>query len=136
MPINEARRVSRRSNLTSQQKREAEAAIYGLQESQHLPDHQLTAEELQTMRTLLAQYEGQHQPIKEFDLNKPPVAPYRFQEFPKMMYHHARHSTAAAHDADEQAELEAKGYQAEPFPPETTDDAEPFEAPVKSKRKG
>lgn len=82
--MNEARLYTR-SNLTPQQKREAEAAVFGLQESPQV-SNQLSSAEVERMRTMIAQHDAA-QTTQEFDLAKPPVKPYVHQEFPKIIYH-------------------------------------------------
>jgi hypothetical protein len=112
MPLNESRGVPSRGNLTSQQKREAEIAIYGTPENR-MPEQRPSPEELQQMRLLLAKFGQQSGPIKEFDLNKPPKEPYTHQEYPKLMYH-ATKKPAVAQDAAHQETLEAAGHQDTP----------------------
>ena len=51
-----------------------------------MPTQQLTESEVATMRQILAQHDGEHQPMTIHDLNNPPKAPYRYQPFPKMIY--------------------------------------------------
>jgi hypothetical protein len=77
------------------------------------------------MRQILARF-GETKTIKEFDLNKPPAAPYRHQEFPKAMHDHAARVVKTATSAAHQAELEAAGYVTVAFasePPEVELDA-------------
>jgi hypothetical protein len=107
-----------RSNLTKEQKREAEAAIYGLS-TKDMQD-QFTQEDIERMRAILAQHDGQaqRQGIREFDLNNPPKEPYKYQEFPKLVYHHeARTHKVVRSKAEEKAALDA-GWLNEPFPSE------------------
>ena len=85
MALNESRGWSR-SSLTPQQKREAEAAIYGLQEPAYPMSNDLSTAEIERMRAMIAQHE-QKTSVTEFDLNKPPVEPYVYQPFPKTVYH-------------------------------------------------
>ena len=113
MPINEASGFHR-SGLTKQQKREAEAAIYGLQEKP-LPDNQqFTLEDIERMRTLVAQHDNAGK-IKEFDLNNPPKVPYTHQEYPRVMYHHESRRMKLAHNQTDVAEAEARGWSKEPW---------------------
>src|SRR6516164_1439367 len=86
MPINEFVNL-RRSNLTKEQRREAEAAIYGLSTNEMI--NQISPEEIERMRAIIAQHDQTNKGgIKEFDLNNPPRLPYRFQEYPKVVYDH------------------------------------------------
>lgn len=83
-----------------------------------LPTEQLSYEEIERMRAILAQHDSGsgRKSINEFDLNKPPVAPYRFQEFPKLMYRHETGKYLTVHSkAAEEAAIE-KGWKLEPFP--------------------
>lgn len=88
MPLNEA--GAPRSNLTKQQKHEAMAAIYGLQETPIMtpsngPQH-FSAHEIERMRTILAHHDATTAKTQEFDLNNPPRVNYVHQEFPKLVY--------------------------------------------------
>lgn len=117
MPFNPAGGY-RRSNLTKEQKREAEAAIYGL--STKDMEQQFSQEDIERMRAILAQHDSQaqRQGIREFDLNSPPKEPYKYQEFPKLVYDHdARTHRVVRNKAEEKAALEA-GWLNEPFPAE------------------
>lgn len=89
MPMNEAGGY-RRSNLTQQQQREAEAAIYGLapQQQMSIDLSQLTPDQIEQLRAMLNQSQQKAGQVNSFDLNNPPVAPYSYQPFPKMIYHH------------------------------------------------
>ena len=122
MSINETFRPP--SNLTPTQQREANAAIYGM--SGGFDPNNLTPEQAEFLRGFLTQYDKDHAHVSEFDLNKPPLAvtnphakgPYRYQEFPRVLYHHERRTTEVV---QHQAQLDyylARGYSKEPFPPE------------------
>ncbi len=105
----------RRSNLTREQKQQAEAAIYGLQENFMAPS--LTKDEIERMRAIVAQHDSQGRgKIQEFDLNNPPKQPYTHQEFPRVMYHHGKHITRIAKDAEEMDAAISAGWSKEPFP--------------------
>jgi hypothetical protein len=125
MPLNESRGVTR-SNLTPQQKREAEAALYGLplQERSTMAPGHLTHEELERMRMILLQHDQAEQTgrgIQSFDLNNPPKVPYRFKEFPRCMYRDGQ--SRAAHNEEEVQTALAQGWSKDPAPV-------PFEAPA------
>lgn len=113
MALNEAG-GSRRSNLTKEQKREAEATLYALA-PQRMNDT-LSPQDIAQMRALLARHD-QEQPvgIQEFDLNKPPKLPYTHQPYPAMLYLHATRKIGVADNASERRALEAAGYVDEPF---------------------
>lgn len=57
---------------------------------------ELTAEEIERMRQLVAAHDGQHKPVTTVDLNNPPRVPYRFQKFPMIVYD--LENSYAAHD--------------------------------------
>lgn len=80
MPIPEPG-LFRRSNLTKQQQEEQLQAIYGVSMPQ-----ELSFEEVQRMRQIVAQFDADRKPMQTIDLNNPPKEPYRFQKFPKMVY--------------------------------------------------
>jgi hypothetical protein len=123
MPINEAAGVSRRGGLTKQEKREAEAAIYGVSLAPASPNLNsqesfmstsqtgLSAEEIERMRAIIAQHDQQNpgNGIKEFDLNNPPVEPYRHKEFPLHLTSKDGKVKVAHNDAVA-AKLARKGY--------------------------
>jgi hypothetical protein len=104
MSINEHRHQNVSFNWTPRQKQEAEAACYGFRpEDLTMLDIKFSEEEIQNMRTLIAQHDKQG--IREFDLNNPPKKPYTHQEYPKMMYKHAtgEHRVADTVEAEEAA---------------------------------
>jgi hypothetical protein len=116
MSINESVNP-RRSNLTKEQRREAEAAIYGLPTKQMID--QLTPEEIERMRQIVAQHDQQNQGgIKEFDLNNPKLPPYRHQEYPKMVYDHEGRRTFSVRNREHEKEALDAGYRLDAFPPE------------------
>jgi hypothetical protein len=115
MPLNEAQSF-RRSSLTKQQRFEQEAAIYGLhpeQQRKHMQNNNFTPAQLDQMRAILeAHDDGKRGVIKEFDLNKPPQAPYRYEEFPRLVYRAGKHQLA--HDEAGLAEALEHGWSKEP----------------------
>ena len=112
MALNESRGWSR-SNLTPQQKREAEAAIYGLQEPPYPMSHDLSASEIERMRAMIAQHD-QKTSVTEFDLNKPPVEPYVYQPFPKTVYHPDGRNRIVRDEPEMEMALEA-GWKLKPI---------------------
>lgn len=80
MPIPEPG-LYRPSNLTPAQRAADLAACYGVTVEQ-----QITHEEAQRMRQILARFEADSKPIQTIDLNNPPMEPYRFQKFPMIVY--------------------------------------------------
>jgi hypothetical protein len=56
--------------------------------------------------------------MKEFDLNKPPVPPYVYREYPYLMYHHGMRQTRPARNIEERQRLIGEGWSETPFPAE------------------
>jgi hypothetical protein len=120
MPINEFVNL-RRSNLTKEQRREAEAAIYGLSTNEMI--NQISPEEIERMRAIIAQHDQTNKGgIKEFDLNNPPRLPYRFQEYPKVVYDHDGRQNFIVRNREEEKEALESGLRLDPYT------AEPVEA--------
>lgn len=119
MPLNEAQGFHH-SNLTEKQQREAQQAIYGLEErAPAMTPDTLTYEERVKMRRYLDQLDQKEAAgIKDFDLNKPPTAPYVYREFPRLMYHHDRREARPAANQMEKDRMLAEGWAIEPFPSE------------------
>jgi len=60
----------------------------------------LTHEQIEGMRRFVQSYDAQNAAItREFDLNKPPTPPYKYQEYPRMLYRGTQ--TSIVHDDDE-----------------------------------
>jgi hypothetical protein len=120
MPINEAGGY-RRSNLTRQQQREAELAIYGRSPEPPMSPNapQFTQAQLDQMRAILAQHDASSAGVvKEFDLNNPPQQRYVHQEYPKMLHHHEKRTSKVVNSRDEELGYSKLGYETKPFPPE------------------
>lgn len=120
MPLNEAWYPS---NLTEEQRREAMRSVYGLpQERENMSPNanvELTYEERVKMRRMLDIMDQKEAGgMKEFDLNKPPVAPYMYREFPFLMYNHSDKQSKAARNHEERERMLAAGWSVEPFPAE------------------
>lgn len=85
-------------------------------------NQQYSPDQLQMMRQILEQHGNQEQNqqfgLREFDLNNPPKVPYVFQEFPRVVYHHAKRKTQIAHHAADLAAALEAGWTKEPFPGE------------------
>jgi hypothetical protein len=115
MSVNESWRPS---NLTEKQQHEAMEAIYGLGERDTMSPTELTYEERIKMRRLLDQLDqkeaGGH---KEFDLNKPPVPPYIYREYPKLMYRHDTKASRPAHNFAECQQMLEAGWTEDPVAP-------------------
>lgn len=94
----------------------------GLAETSMTPE--LTAEEVERMRTIVAQADQKNRAeTKEFDLNKPPQKPYTHQEFPRIVYHHSRRVHKAVANEAELAEALKDGWKKEPYPNEAPEAA-------------
>jgi hypothetical protein len=76
------------NHLTNEQKRIQETAAYGLpQQRQTLDVSGMTHEQIEALRGVLFQHDAANAAMtREFDLNKPPTPPYRYQEYPRMLY--------------------------------------------------
>ncbi|HXO85461.1 MAG TPA: hypothetical protein VN803_08040 [Gemmatimonadales bacterium] len=85
----------------------------------------MTIEDIERMRELVRAFDGQGSKIKEFDLNNPPQAPYRYQEFPRVVYHHAERTMTKVHSTDELDQHLATGYSVEPYAAVAADHAPP-----------
>lgn len=103
-----------RGGLTREQKRQEEAAIYGLQGENNLSTA-LSPAEIERLRQIVADHDRQHGPPKEFDLNRPPKEPYQYQEFPRMLYHHERRETRIVKSEYELALALEDGWRKEAF---------------------
>jgi hypothetical protein len=64
------------------------------------------AQKQQLLKELLASNQGG----QEFDLSKPPVAPYRFQEFPKALWTPDGKKQVNAHSKEHEEQLVAAGH--------------------------
>lgn len=120
MPINEASGY-RKAYLTKEQKREAEAAIYGLKPINPMDFQELTAQEIERMRAIVAQHDRTNGKSEEFDLNNPKTPPYRYQRFPKMIYHHTKRENRIVRSEDELQGFSELGWVDVPYPAEPQD---------------
>jgi hypothetical protein len=125
MPINEAAGF-RKVGLNKEQRHAQEAAVYGVPVSTE--QITLTHDEAERLRAMLAQHDRQSMP-KQFDLNAPPKEPYRFQEFPCVIYDHEERVTKVVHSEEERAAYLAEGWRREAFGAELSEVAlDPDEA--------
>lgn len=60
--------------------------IYGVQDSMQT---EFTNEQFEQLRTMLLQHDRMNK-AQTFDLSKPPVEPYQYREFPKLVYLHEK----------------------------------------------
>lgn len=120
MPLNEAQSFHLVSNLTQKQQREAMESLYGLTEERTTMAPEMTYEERERLRQILAQHDAKDaaQANSTFDLNKPPQAKYVYREFPFVMYNHATGKAKAARDHVERERLIAEGWSSDPIAPE------------------
>ena len=138
MSINEA--PGYQSNLTKEQQRQAEAAIYGVpQQPPMTPTNpqNITAEQAEFLRHMLQQYDSQHSHVNSFDLNNPPRAmtlapgapaePYPYQnppQYPRMIYDPAKRTTLIVQNREQLDLWLARGYSTEPYPSEPPEESE------------
>lgn len=122
MPLNEAESFHH-GNLTEKEQQEAMSAIYGLEKPMTpTPAEILTYEERVKMRRYLDDLDRKEASgVKEFDLNKPPIVPYVYREFPFLMYHHETKRTKAAPNHEIRERMIAEGWSTDPFPAEGTE---------------
>lgn len=100
------------SSLTQEQQREAVRAIYGI-EKEIMSPAELTYEERVKMRRHLDMLDAKEAAgTKTFDLNKPPTPPYRFAEYPMLLYKQTLATTA--HTYEERQQLLAAGWSEDP----------------------
>ena len=86
------------------------------------PNAELTYEERVRMRRHLEDLDGKEAAgHKEFDLNKPPVPPYVYREYPFLMYHHASKQTRPAHNHEQRQKMLAEGWSQDPVRIETAE---------------
>ena len=76
-------------------------------------DRIFTQEEIENMRDTVIQHD-MRETNKEFDLNKPPVKSYKYQEFPRLMYNHAVDSCQEACSQEEMDEMIEAGWSTSP----------------------
>jgi len=120
----------RPSNLTDQQRHEAMEAIYGLAQKDDTPMFPNTDTDSTTfsyedrvrLRRVLDQLDQKEAGgTKEFDLNKPPVPPYIYREYPILLYNHSTGQNRPARTYDERQRMLAEGWSENPVasaPPE------------------
>ena len=113
MPLNES--AGFRTNLTPRQQREAMQALYGLENT--MSPEPLSYEERVKLRRMLDAMDQKEVQggAKDFDLNKPPVPPYAYREYPYLIYNHAQRVTRPARNPDERARLLEEGWSEQPF---------------------
>lgn len=78
---------------------------------------QLTAAEIERLREIVLAHDKKNLGgMKEFDLNNPPKEPYRYQEYPRCIYHHeSGRSKTVPHEAALTQAL-SEGWRLEPAP--------------------
>jgi len=70
------------------------------------------------MRQIVAAHDATtpREGMKEFDLANPPVPPYRYQEYPRAVYHHETGATKNVHSEDEMHDHIGAGWSTESMP--------------------
>jgi hypothetical protein len=100
------------TNLTEEQKQIQERAVYGLP-LQGPNSGPMTHEQAEFLRNLLVQHDAQNAAqVREFDLNKPPTPPYRYQEYPRLVYRDGK--TQLVEDPVDLQRLLADGWSIKP----------------------
>lgn len=79
---------------------------------------QLSPQEIEGLRAMLAKHDEGTSKVNEFDLNNPPQVPYVYREFPRVIYHHDARKTKVVQNAKELEAHLAQGWEKEPFPAE------------------
>ena len=83
-------------------------------------ENNLSFEDIERLRAILAAHDKDAAgKVNEFDLNAPPKLPYRHQEFPRAVYHHAKHQTTAVKNQAELKRPRNSALSLSPFPPIT-----------------
>jgi hypothetical protein len=79
------------------------------------PTPELTFEERIKMRRYLDQLDQKEAGgSKTFDLNKPPQDPYRYREYPILLYRHATGENRPAYDFEQRQKMLADGWSESP----------------------
>jgi hypothetical protein len=118
MSINEI--PAKLSGLTEQQEKEAIAAVYGAARMHPNTMTELTYEERVKMRRMLDELDQkQAGGMKEFDLNKPPVPAYAYQEYPFLLYNHQTKQSRPAMNPQQRQQMLAAGWSENPVPTES-----------------
>lgn len=101
--------------MNSKEEHEALQAIYG-QTPMPVEDDNLTYEDRVRMRRMLDNLDAKEAGgQKEFDLNKPPTPPYRYREYPFLMYHPSQ-KPRPARSHEERLSMVAQGWSEDPEP--------------------
>lgn len=111
MPLNEAAGYRTRPHLNLEQRTRAEADLLGI-----YPMPNLNSDEIERMRSLVAQHDAQNKGSQVFDLNNPPKKPYVYNEFPRMVFHHEKGLHKVVKHAEELAAALKAGWKKEPKP--------------------
>lgn len=72
---------------------------------------QLTHQEIERLRQIVIDHDKKNfGGMKEFDLNNPPQEPYRYQEFPRLLYRHGTDKTKVVRDQEQLEAALADGW--------------------------
>src|SRR5215472_6991326 len=100
------------TGITDEQKRQQDAAAYGLPH-QAIDPSKFTHEQIEAFREVVFQRDAANAAMtREFDLNRPPTPPYRYQEFPRMLY--LGSATKIVKNASERDKSLAAGWTLDP----------------------
>jgi hypothetical protein len=102
------------NHLTNEQNRIQQTAAFGLPLRQQSIDvSNMTLEQIEALRGVLFQHDARNAAMtREFDLNNPPKVPYRYQEYPRMLYRGDK--TVIVKDDGECAAFLANGWSKDP----------------------
>jgi hypothetical protein len=102
------------NRLTNEQKQKQEAAAFGLPlRPQSLDVSNMTHEQIEALRGVLFRHDARNAAMtREFDLNKPPPPPYRYQEYPRMLYRDGK--TAVVQNDGELLDMLSHGWSKTP----------------------
>jgi len=110
----------RSSNLTREQRQDAMEDLYGIRKDDMSPEN-FSFEDRARMRRVLDALDAKEAGgMKEFDLNKPPLPPYVYQEYPILLYNHETGKNRPARNHEEREQMLASGWSESPVPPPPT----------------
>lgn len=116
MPINESSGTPR-SKLTKAQKKQMEAAVYGLQEKgsmEHTTD--VSPQDIEKMRQLVMDHDRATGRMVEFDLNKPPQESLQYRPFPRLLYNWETKKEKPVADQEQLDKALKEGWKKEAWP--------------------
>jgi hypothetical protein len=79
-------------------------------------DTELTPQEIERMRAIVAGHDRTQGKVNQFDLNAPPQVEVRYTPFPRMLYNHSARTFAIVQNEAQLEEHLAAGWSKEPYP--------------------